>query len=390
MIIPLPNRKILDPIIRAAKRSAVYIRPLDDIIELGAHSIDGYSVIRSIRVPGATKDRPISVSPESFDRLLKAAPKKELLTLSIVYHGDAPWVAARAGNRAAFDLPAKYVLDSKPPCFAERLAGETAREIVPDPALLAEALGRVLPAMSKDATRPHIHGILLEWYGWGVRTVATNGHWLALSGGAGRAYTDEDVKDEFPIESALIPGAIIPHILRDLRGAGGARVETDDVSTRAEILDEDGWVTYGVTGSPEDAIAPFPWRKIVPDAISAARSVTLSWDDLLEAVRMVEPFGAPNSAGSLITLFGGAEDVRVCAESEIGRTHADVPAEVTSRSSRGREPIGLSSKYLLDALGAVASDEDRAEICIYSSPIDPVVLVSADRENLAVVMPVRI
>lgn len=391
MIIPIPNRKILDPIIRAARSGEreILIKPFATHVEIIAIA-KNYAVRRTISI-GAETGAPVSLPVEAIERLLKAAPAKELLEIEIEYTDrDALRVRARAG-KATYDLTAdlRRFTDLDP-----RLDGDLERSIILDAECLREKLNIVYPAMSNDAVRPHLHGIQLEEYAWGVRAIATDGHWLCVSG---RGFHDPSDIDD--VRTAIfLPGELAKHTRSALKGAFSASVESGRGMTRVSIRDDAGWITYAAPGlDPKHGPYP-PYRKVIPAPKTYSRVATFSdAAELIDAVKQVEPFGADLATGQAVQIAIGAPDssgVTVRAESDYGRSEVHITVvEIAAGQAYDEgtiEPFGISSQYLREALASVASYEDGVGIAIGKSALDPVTIISECRENLAVVMPVRI
>lgn len=392
MIIPLPNRKILDPIIRAARSGEreILIKPFATHIEIIAIS-KNYAVRRTISI-GAESGAPVSLPVEAIERLLKAAPKKELLEIEIEYTElDAVRVRARTG-KATYDLTAELRRSAD---LDPRLDGDLEHSIIHDAEALREKLDIVYPAMSNDAVRPHLHGIQLEESdAWGVRAIATDGHWLCVSGRGSRDTSDIDgVRTEI-----FLPGELVKHARSALKGALSASVESGTGMTRVTIRDDAGWITYAAPAL-DPKLGPFPpYRKVIPAPESYSRIATFaSAPELIDAVKQVEPFGADLATGQAVQVAIGAPDssgVMVRAESEYGRSEVLITAdkiEAGQAYDEGAvEPFGISGKYLREALSSVASFGGRINIALGASPTYPVTIISECGENLAVVMPVRI
>lgn len=389
MIIPIPNRKILDPIIRAARSGEreILIKPFAAHVEIIAIA-KNYAVRRTISI-GAESGAPVSLPVEAIERLLKAAPAKELIEIEYTDR-DAVRVRARAG-KATYDLAAELrrFTDLDP-----RLDGDLEHSIILDAEALRAKLDIVYPAMSSDVARPHFHGIQLEEYAWGVRAIAANSYWLCVSG---RGFHDPSDIDDVRTE-IFLPGELVKHIRQALKGAFSASVESGRGMTRVSIRDDAGWITYAAPAlDPKHGPFP-PYRKVIPAPKTYSRVATFSdAAELIDAVKQVEPFGADLSTGPAVLVDIGAPDssgVTVRAESEYGRSEVHIP---TNKIEAGQaydegavEPFGISSQHLREALASVASYEDGVGIAIGKSALDPVTIISECRENLAVVMPVRI
>lgn len=382
------NRKILDPIIRAAKSGEreILIKPFGTHVEIIAISKD-YAVRRMMSV-GAEHGAPVAIPVEAIERLLKAVPKKEHLGIEIEYTDrDAVLVRARAG-KATYDLTAdlRRYIDLDP-----RLDGDLNHSIVLDAESLRKKLDIVYPAMGNDIARPHLHGIQLEEYdSQGVRAIATNGYWLCMSGrGLHDTSNTDNVKTEI-----FIPGELVKHARGALKDALSASVESGSGMTRVSIRDDAGWITYAAPSHDQ-----FPsYRKVIPATKSYSRIATFAGaTEIIDAVKQVEPFGADLPSGQAVQVSIGAPDsngVTVRAESEYGRSEARITADKIEAGQAynegGVESFGISGKYLRESLASVASFGGRINIAIGTRTLDPVTIISECGENLAVVMPTRI
>lgn len=378
----ITDRNILSPVLRAAKTGGcpVVANPSEGFVELYADA-RSYSVSRVIHTAvDPSLKRPFAISVEALQRIFKAAPKGREIRIEIDGSTTPPTCIARAGA-GRFEIP----VSTCDPVVDPRVVGDLRAGVSADNLkALRGVIMDALPMMSTDITRS-LHAIRIDAYGdggarAGVRAIATDGHRVAVIGGASeRVYGGVE-----PKASAILSGVIAPMMGEALSRATSATVESDDRTSRVSIRDGYGWVTFaagiGRAGS-------FPsYIKAIPGEGTRARSVSAAAEDLLRAIGEVEPFAIAPYNAVRVTL--GPESITIAAKGEIGRASSDAPATV----SDGRElaPICIDARYFREAIKAVSGDQGRVSIHLLSSPIDPVTIVSGDGEDMVVVMPMRI
>lgn len=201
--------------------------------------------------------------------------------------------------------------------------------------LFKKALQQVVFAASSDETRPVLTGVLLQTKDGKLSMAATDSYRLAEKN---LGKNKEDIQ-------LLIPASAMHDLLRVLSdGDDEIQVTHDEQQVLFQVGDIE-LVTRLLDGKYPD------YRKLIPATFSA--EATLKRADLINVTKVSSLF-ARESAGSVtieVDEAAGQLSIRSVA-SQLGENTATAPAKVT-----GSGNITLNSRYLLDALGALAGDE---------------------------------
>jgi DNA polymerase-3 subunit beta len=201
---------------------------------------------------------------------------------------------------------------------------------------LAGLIHRTQYAISDEESRYTLNGALLTFDAERVRMVATDGHQLSLAEHAG----------QWSVLRLLIPSAGIDR-LSNLAASEGARsivMTHDDSRVYAR---GDGWTFQGRLLSGQ-----FPnWEMVMPKA--NGRRVTVSGKALAATVARVAAFADERSQATRWEMIGG-QGLRVSAES----TEEGKASEMLAVSCEDDVTVGLSAKYVMNVLSALAKDQD--------------------------------
>lgn len=309
---------------------------------------------------GAAVKKPGSVAVDArdlFDRV-KAMPDGDI-TLSI--DGSALTVKASEGSRrfrlhtiSADDYPSmpEPPTDTKPLTFAV-LA-------------LLELIGGTSYAISTDETRLHLNSLFFEASAGKVRTVATDGHRLAV----------KELASDLDFASMLLP----------LKGVLELKRMLDETKAESVTLKRDGLRLFCEVDGDRLSLrltdADFvPWQQVVPT--KHERSFSLNVASFVDALRAVKISAADRTGIVKLTVSSGK--LRVESESpESGEGFDEVAIDYTGTDAT----IGVNAQYALDALGCVAAEDAVAEL---SGELDPILIRSAnDAVSVGIVMPARV
>lgn len=393
MEIKLPSREVFAPIIAAAKTVKEGRRVIFDTTtpELVIFARGAYSVRRAVHAGSASVDRgecAYGVPVEAVERVYRSVGNRDELTLSLTGGPDPSDLKIRVKSpRSTYDLRVSEIYCEGDPTYLEGSEGDRDAVRIFCGGSLLDRIESVKRAMSKDETRPHMHGVLIESDAIGrIRSVATNGHWLAR-------WQPSDWAGGGPDNGhrALIPGDLITPVTRALKGARSADVRAAKVGVRTyvsvEIADEFGMISYHCAGA--DAAEFPPYEKItgeIPNAVSAVCVVR----DLRSAIDSTKHF-AGYSRGIAVSFGGdsGGDKLLVSATDDDGSTAS---AAVESSLIAPEDPRGfmIDAQYLLDALGPIEPADGRVRIDA-APGLEPVrITYIRDPQYLAVVMPMRI
>lgn len=243
---------------------------------------------------------------------------------------------------------------------------------------LADLIALTSFSMSTDDTRPHLAAALFEVAGDTLRMVTTDGHRLSKA--------ERKVPELKGSSKLLIPSKGI-HELKRL--VDEARGEKKDGGERPSIsvgaASSQGPVFFqrdGMTLSSKLVDAAFPsYEQVIPTATD--RTVTVSRPALLEALRAVSLVASDRTSGVKLAITA----TRIVLTSE----NPDVGAGMDELDASLKGPdvvIGFNSKYIIDVLGALGSEEVAFDL---SGELDPGVVRPVGREDfIGVIMPMRI
>ncbi len=265
-----------------------------------------------------------------------------------------------------------------------------------DGATLARLIARVAPCVSTDDTRPHLASMLLECVTLDdattvLRAVATDGHRLAL--------------DECPTTSAIVGSMLIPrHALdtlsRALKGYKGnvaidtcnaKRIERSTNEKREAITIEKTERTArfalddgrAILARLTDSQFP-PYSQVIPQR--SEHRATFDRRALRQAVKV-----AAASAGDRGVLHLHWSDRLTITASDPAKGSASIECEAVTMSSGKIDEIGVSAKYLGEALDAMTAAHVHLDMS--GDSLDPVLVRGAEAHEasaLVVVMPCRI
>lgn len=339
---PLP---ILANVLIEASAGTVRATAVD--LEIGAK----VSVPAHVALDGA-----ITLSARKLLEIVKELPAS---TLSVKAQENS-WVTLRCAGVAyklaglpAGDFPG---IEEGNPLEWGRLSAEVLRDM----------LAHTSFAISYDENRHALNGILLSLQAKEVRLVATDGHRLALS--------RRDLSDGGGSRTGIVPRKAVREMERVLSGEEEVQfaleenrfvLKTSNFLLTARLI-EGQFPNY-------EQVLPreHPKRVIVPrEAFSAAlRRVSILSEERTRPVKLLLSPGA----------------LKMTAYSpELGEAEETIEADYTGEELM----IGFNSRYLLDALSPVETDQVVIEL---KDGLSPGVLKSlGGEENLCVIMPMRV
>ena len=198
-----------------------------------------------------------------------------------------------------------------------------------------KALQQVVFAASNDETRPVLTGVLLQTRNGKLFMAATDSYRLA----------EKQLGPNKNEVQLLIPASAMQDLLRVLSDNDEEVVITHDEQQVLFKVGDVELVTRLVDGKYPD------YRKLIPEKFET--TATLKRTDLINVTKVSSLF-ARESAGS-VTIEVNQEDKQLSIRSvasQLGENTATAEAKV-----KGTGSITLNSRYLLDALNALSSDD---------------------------------
>lgn len=230
---------------------------------------------------------------------------------------------------------------------------------------LRSGLQQVLMAASSDQSRPILTGVLLHSFNKKLYMVATDSYRLAERS-LGKAAEDINL---------LVPATALQDLLRILSDVDDEVAITHDEQQVLFRVGDVELVARLIEGNYPD------YRKLIPQ--NFAHEAVVKKQDFLNITKVSSLF-ARESAGSVTIHLDSVEQelsIRSIA-SQLGENTAHATAAVT-----GDGVITLNSRYILDALNAINSDEVKISC---NGKLDACVLTGTkDADYLHVIMPLK-
>lgn len=243
---------------------------------------------------------------------------------------------------------------------------------------LADLIAMTSFSMSTDDTRPHLAATLFETSGKTLRMVTTDGHRLSKAERKVQGI-GENIKLLIPSKAIFELKRLVDEVRAEKKDAGTpATIGVGAASSQGPVF----FQREGMTLSSKLVDAAFPsYEQVIPT--STDRSVRASRSGLLEALRAVSLVAADRTSGVKITATAG----RMVLTSE----NPDIGAGMDELDATLEGPdvvIGFNSKYLIDVLGALSSEEVALDL---SGELDPGLVRPVGKDDyLGVIMPMRI
>lgn len=233
--------------------------------------------------------------------------------------------------------------------------------------LLRNMIRQTIFATSQDETRPILTGVLIEINEKNISMVAIDGYRLALR----KAYIDTNISNK-----AVIPGKTLSEVSRIL---GNESEGSLDISfTDKHILftiDETKIISRLLEGEFIN------YNQIIPNEYKSKVKVnTRNFLDGIERASLLAKEGKNN----LIKLSIKDELINISSNVEIGSANENVSIELEGEDL----DIGFNSKYLIEVLKVIDSEEIEIE---FTTSVSPCIMKPSDNENYSyLVLPVRL
>jgi DNA polymerase III subunit beta len=240
---------------------------------------------------------------------------------------------------------------------------------------IAKIASKTVFAVSTDEFRPAMNGVLFQFRGTYINTVATDSFRLV------KATLNSD-KALFPSDIDLIIPARAVDILKKIdNDLVMSFIETNNkiTHTRFDVGD-----TVFISKLIDEKFPPY--ESVIPQDNSI--NVKISKKELLSAIKRVAIFTSEISLQVRIVLEN--DQLKVTGEDEETGANAD---EVLTCDYQGEQfMIGFNHKYLEEALQNVESNDDDNIILMLSEPTRPALLKPGTEEDdlLMLIMPVRL
>ena len=241
---------------------------------------------------------------------------------------DCEKVSFKMAGLPKEDFPA---LPEARPRGGVEIAGEVLRDLI----------ARTSFAITAEDARYYLAGALLLLDKEGAGMVATDGHRLSY------AHRKLPLKMSEP-HRVLVPRKAIHELARLL--------ETEDSATFQQVENHLVFTAGGRTLASKTVEAQFPaFEKVI--AVVGDKTVVLGREVLATAIRRVSLLSSERSRAVKLSLEAGKLDLQASSP-DLGEARESVPAEYKGPAVE----IGFNAQYLLDFLGAAATEEVAVEL----------------------------
>ncbi|SKC88866.1 DNA polymerase III subunit beta [Maledivibacter halophilus] len=233
--------------------------------------------------------------------------------------------------------------------------------------LFKNMIRQTIFATSQDETRPILTGALIEIQDKNILMVAIDGYRLALR----KAYLNADIKNR-----AVIPSKTLNEINRILgnESEGNIYISFTDKQILFSI-DKTRIISRLLEGEFIN------YNQIIPKEYKS--KVKVNTKKLLDSIERASLL-AKEGKNNAIKFSIKDEIMNVSSNVEIGSVNEEVRIELEG----GDIDIGFNSKYLLDALKVIDSEEIYLE---FTTAVSPCVMKPTDNDNyIYLVLPVRL
>lgn len=235
-------------------------------------------------------------------------------------------------------------------------------------ATLKELMDRTGFAMAHQDVRYYLNGMLLDLREHVLRCVATDGHRLAL------AETRIDTKVSAP-RQVIVPRKGVVE-LQGLFESGEGNVELEFARNHLRV--RRGEVTF--TSKLIDGRFP-DYEAVIP--IGADKEVRVLRDDLRSALQRAAILSNEKYRG--VKLEVGPNRLRIVAHNP---EQEEAVEEVEAKTGVAELSVGFNVNYLLDALGAIGSEE--VLLCLRDGQSSCLIRKPESEDTRHVIMPLRL
>jgi DNA polymerase III subunit beta len=336
----------------------------DGSVTLTASDLNMWVVANStMQLTPPTSDLNLTLPAKKLYEICKLLPDNSEIQLN-KKHGH---ITVSSGN-------SKFKLSTLPaedyPDTPDTLETEPLRTVMIDNEVLSHLLNRTLFAASNQDARPTFHGILLDISPGQIKSIATDGHRLALNNAEIEKNSNEEIKEILPRKSAI-------EIQKLLSGTQG-RVKLGFGKDRQYLKVECGerkLITKLIEGSFPD------YRRVIPN--NCDKEIIVDRHLFKNALQKSQVFCQKNSGARLEFRSGALKIISDNAENE--RSEDEIQIQYNGPDIT----IGVNVGYLLENINILETD---AIILRLSEKIAPILIEEKDSpfNSAFVIMPMKI
>jgi DNA polymerase-3 subunit beta len=282
---------------------------------------------------------------------------------AILISQESPSILQIKSGKSKYNLPC---IDASE--FPNLSEGELGEEIEIEADKLAKMIDKTRFAISNDETRYYLGGLFLQAMerdsGCELRTVATDGHRLALS------FLSLDLKATFGV---IIPKKSVAEIRRIIDGSKSLKIAVSRVKIKI-TPDQTTIISKLIDGEFPD------YDRVLPK--NNTHIALINKRAFFDAVDRVSTVATDKHRSIKLVLENGKMTLQVSTNDG-----SFAYEEIDISYSEERIETGFNSRYLLDVIGQI----DKEEVLMrFKDGYSPAIVEAKDMNSIFVVMPVRI
>ena len=237
-----------------------------------------------------------------------------------------------------------------------------------DATALAEALRQVIPAASRDDARPILTGVLLVAEGSGLRLVATDSYRLGVRDLPGESVLAAHLSGAAAEgRHVLVPAKALRELQRLLgsgAGPGSAAAPGTENTVELSFSDRDACFDTGRARVSTRLIeGQFPnYQQLIPSGYP--NRLVVPREAFIEAVKRVRLIGRDRDNAPIRLMMGTSGLELQTIVHDVGQATETLDAKYEGSETT----IAFNPEFLLDGLGAIASEEVSVETLDTSKP----------------------
>lgn len=330
----------------------------DDSVTLSATDMD--VLITSTFSADVKKKGATTVPAQMFFDIIRKIPD----TSDIMISQDSSNILQIKSGKSKYSLPC--IEASEFPNLSE---GEMGEEITITSDELASMIDRTRFAISNDETRYYLNGLYLHAlkkdHGFELRTVATDGHRMALA-----IAESSGIKSTF---GAIIPKRSVSEIRRVIDCAKQVRILISRIKIKV-VADQSTIISKLIDGEFPD------YDKVLPK--KNEQIAVVKQKDFFDAVDRVSTIATDRHRSVKLSISNGKISLQVNTN-EGGSAHEELEVNYTGNAIE----TGFNSRYLLDIIGHIEKDEFLMR---FKDGNSPVLVEATGMNSVFVIMPVKV
>ncbi|MES2961946.1 MAG: DNA polymerase III subunit beta [Pseudomonadota bacterium] len=282
---------------------------------------------------------------------------------SVMISQDSPTIMQIKSGKSKYSLPC---IDASE--FPNLSEGELSEEIEVEAEKFAKMIDKTRFAISNDETRYYLNGLFLQALqkdsGFELRTIATDGHRLALS------FLVSDLKAPFGV---ILPKKSVAEIRRIIDGSKKVKIAVSRVKIKI-TTDQATIVSKLIDGEFPD------YDKVLPK--NNTQIAVINRRNFFDCVDRVSTVATDKHRSVKLIIENGKMSLQVNTnDGSFAYEELDV------NYSGERIETGFNSRYLLDIIGQI----DKEELLMrFKDGASPALIEAKDMSSVFVIMPVRI